>query len=131
MAARTPVVALIAAAMLAAAVWPAGTQGQPPAAPAARPADPSRIEFEVAQSFDAKYQGDSAGHLGRATGLEKRQPQVALGDAVYRGQQQIGVVTGLGFSRTHGTLEVEFQPLAGTRISVGDAVWLALDGGRR
>ena len=41
------------------------------------------------------------------------------------------VVTGLGFSRLHGTLEVEFQPLDGVRVCVGDLAWIAFDGGRR
>lgn len=90
--------------------------------------DPSRFEFEVVQSFNAKYDGDTPGHIGRFGGLEMRRPRVALGDPVFRGEQQIGTVTGLGWSRAHGSLEVEFDPRGDVRICVGDLVWLALDG---
>jgi hypothetical protein len=104
--------------------WQIGSPGQQPG-PAARPAAESQFEFEVGQSFDAKYQGDSPGHVGRGAGLESR-PNAALGDPVYRGQEQIGTVTALGYSRPHGTLEVEFAPKGNVRISVGDVVWIAL-----
>jgi hypothetical protein len=107
---------------------PFGTDGQQPANIAKPAADPNRFEFEVVQSFDAKYEGDTSGHVGKNGGLENRRPQVALGDAVYRGQDKIGVVTGLGWSRTHGSLEVEFDPIGEVRICVGDVVWLALNG---
>ena len=107
--------------------WRSITSGQQPAAnPARAPADPNRFEFEVVQSFDAKYEGDTPGHIGRSGGLADRRPHVALGDPVFRGQQKIGVITGLGWSRTHGSLEVEFDPVDQMRISVGDQVWLAL-----
>ncbi len=88
----------------------------------------NRCELEVMQSYDAKYQGDMPGHMGRAGGLENRKLQVALGDPVFRGEQQVGKVTFLGWSRPHGSLEVEFAPQAGVRVCVGDVVWLALDG---
>jgi hypothetical protein len=107
--------------------WHSLTSGQQPAPATARPvADSNRFEFEVVQSFDAKYEGDTPGHIGKSGGLADRRPHVALGDPVFRGQQKIGVITGLGWSRTHGSLEVEFDPVDQVRISVGDEVWLAL-----
>ena len=107
--------------------WHSLTNGQQPAANQAKPAaDPNRFEFEVVQSYDAKYEGDRPGHMGKSGGLENRRPHVALGDSVFRGQEKIGVITGLGWSRTHGSLEVEFDPVGDARICVGDIVWLAL-----
>lgn len=90
--------------------------------------NPSRFEFEVIQSFNAKYEGDSPGHIGRSGGFTDRRPRAALRDAVYRGEEKIGVVTGLTWNRVQGSLEVEFDPVADVRISVGDGVWLALEG---
>ena len=108
--------------------WHSITSGQQPAAKAApAAADPNRFEFEVVQSYDARYEGDSPGHMGKSGGLGDRRPHVALGDPVFRGQEKIGVITGLGWSRTHGSLEVEFHPVRETRICVGDVVWLALN----
>ena len=108
-------------------VWHSFTSGQQSAATTAKPAaDPSRFEFEVVQSFDAKYEGDTPGHMGRSGGLGDRRPHVALGDPVFRGQQKVGVITGLGWSRAHGSLEVEFDPAGDARICVGDVVWLTL-----
>jgi hypothetical protein len=105
------------------------SSGQQPAAKAAKaPTDLNRFEFEVVQSFDAKYEGDTPGHMGKSGGLQNRRPQVALGDAVFRGEEKIGVVTGLNWSRTNGSLEVEFDPVGDARICVGDVVWLALNG---
>jgi len=107
--------------------WRSLTSGQQPGAnPVRAPADPNRFEFEVVQSYDARYQGDTPGHMGKSGGLADRRPHVALGDPVFRGQQKVGVITGLGWSRTHGSLEVEFDPVDHVRISVGDEVWLAL-----
>jgi hypothetical protein len=109
-------------------VWHSFTSGQQPAPTTAKPAaDPSRFEFEVVQSFDAKYEGDTPGHMGKSGGLADRRPHAALGDPVFRGQEKVGVITGLGWSRTHGSLEVEFDPVDKARISVGDVVWLALN----
>jgi hypothetical protein len=104
-----------------------------PAQPAARVQAQSkpaaeRFEFEVVQSFQAKYEGDTPGHIGRNGGLGDRRPRVALGDPVFRGEQQIGRITELGWSRVHGSLEVEFDPLPAVRICVGDQVWLYLEG---
>ena len=108
--------------------WRSTTSGQQPAAKAApAAADPNRFEFEVVQSYDARYEGDRPGHMGKSGGLADRRPHVALGDPVFRGQEKIGVITGLGWSRTHGSLEVEFDPVGELRICVGDVVWLALN----
>ena len=110
--------------------WRSLTSGQQPQMNQARAlADPNRFEFEVVQSFDAKYEGDTPGHMGKSGGLADRRPHVALGDPVFRGEQKVGVITGLGWSRTHGSLEVEFDPVDKARICVGDAVWLALTPG--
>ncbi|HZN36702.1 MAG TPA: hypothetical protein VFB80_22890 [Pirellulaceae bacterium] len=118
---------LLVAALLAPALgWQVWLAGQQPAA-RTQPAS-NRFEFEVIQSYDARYQGDTPGHMGRSGGLENRKLQVALGDPVFRGEQQVGKVTGLGWSRPHGSLEVEFDPLPAVRVCVGDSVWIALDG---
>jgi hypothetical protein len=85
-----------------------------------------RFEFEVIHSFNAKYEGDTPGHVGRSGGLGDQRPRTALGDAVYRGEEKVGVVTGLTWTRAQGSREVEFDPVTKARISVGDAVWLAL-----
>jgi hypothetical protein len=91
-------------------------------------ADSNRLQFEVVQSFDAKYEGDTPGHVGRAGGLQNRRLRAALGDAIYRGDQKVGTVTGLTWNRTNGSLDIEFDPVADTRVSVGDEVWMLLDG---
>lgn len=111
--------------LIAAPLWLAGQQ---PATTAVPNPSSNRFEFEVIQSYDARYQGDTPGHMGRSGGLENRKLHVALGDSVFQGDKQVGKVTGLGWSRVHGSLEVEFDPVAGARVCVGDVVWLALDG---
>lgn len=90
-----------------------------------------RFEFEVVESFDAKYQGDTPGHIGRHGGLGEIHPLVALGDPVFRGDEQVGIVTGLRWSRAQGALDVEFDPASKTRIAVGNVVWLKLGGGAK
>jgi hypothetical protein len=117
----------LALALLVAGGWQVWLSGQQPAPAKAAPAG-NRFEFEVIQSYDARYEGDTPGHIGRSGGLDGRKPHVALGDPVFRGEQQVGKVTGLSWSRGQGSLEVEFDPVGGARVSVGDAVWLALDG---
>ena len=116
------------AALVLAAAWAglAALRSQPvtPSAPA--PRANGRFEFEVIESFDAKYEGDTPGHIGRHGELGDDRPKAALGDAVYRGEQKIGTVTGLRWSRGHGSLEVEFDPQPKTRIQVGDLVWMKL-----
>lgn len=83
-----------------------------------------RFEFEVVESFDARYSGDTPGHIGRHGELQEVRPMVALGDAVYRGDTIVGNVTRLEWSRVHGSLEVEFGPVKDARVCVGEVVWL-------
>lgn len=120
---RSLLAALCCAALIT-GLWQVWLHGQQPAAPKS----PGRFEFEVVHSYDAKYQGDTPGHIGRSGGLENRKLQVALGDAVMRGDEHIGRVTGLEWNRSHGSLEIEFDPVGKSRICVGDVVWVALDG---
>ncbi len=87
----------------------------------------TRFNFEVIESFDAKYLGDTPGHVGRAGGLEGIRPRVSLGDAVYREDTKIGIVTSALWSRVQGSMTIEFDPLPLTRVSVGDHVWLDLN----
>lgn len=105
-------------------LWLSGQQLTPPSASG----DGKRLMFDVVQSFDAKYEGDTPGHLGRAGGLQTMRPNVALGDPIYRGDQQVGKVTWLTWNRINGGLDIEFDPEGQTRIAVGDEVWMALDG---
>lgn len=49
-----------------------------------------------------------------------------MGDPVYRGDKKVGTITGLRWSRGHGSLEVEFDPEPKIRIEVGDVVWMKL-----
>ena len=108
--------------------WQAWMMGQQaPADKTKGAANANRFEFEVIQSFDARYEGDTPGHIGRYGGLTERRPKAALGDAVFRGEEKIGVVTGLVWNRGQGSLEVEFDPVDTARISVGDVVWLSLE----
>src|SRR4051794_8716201 len=71
---------------------------------------PTRFTFQVVESFDAKYLGDTPGHIGRGGGLGEGRPGVALGDPVYRGSVKIGKISGLIWNRSKGSLEVEFDP---------------------
>jgi hypothetical protein len=114
---------LVAVLLLALAAVGAAQQAAPKPDKAA---ELGRFEFEVIESFNAKYEGDTPGHIGKSGGLADRRPHVALGDPVFRGEQKVGVVTGLGWSRAQGSLQVEFDPLDGARITVGDQVWLTL-----
>jgi hypothetical protein len=100
--------------------------GQPPAK--GRNQDGIRLTFEVVQSFDARYAGDTPGHMGRAGGLDNRQLKIALGDPVYRGQEKVGSVTELKWNRPNGSLDIEFDPQENVRVNVGDEVWMDVDG---
>jgi hypothetical protein len=86
--------------------------------------------FEVIDSHDAKYQGDTPAHLGKDGGLTVR-PNVALGDPVYRTVNKattvIGKVTLVLWDRVSGSLTVEFDPEPDHRIAVGDEVWVDLN----
>jgi hypothetical protein len=85
-----------------------------------------RFEFEVIESYDAKYLGDTPGHVGRHGELGDFRPQAALGDPIYRNEEKVGKVSALKWSQGHGSLEIEFDPEPLTRISVGDVVWIKL-----
>lgn len=98
--------------------------------PSATQAPPNaRFRFEVVESFDARYAGDTPGHVGRGGGAAGH-PQVALGDEVHRAgagagaNDAIGVVTGVTWDRLKQSLTVEFRPKGTDRIAVGDDVWL-------
>jgi hypothetical protein len=78
-------------------------RGQQPKAPS------TDFTFQVVQSFNARYLGDSPGHLGRGS-LEGRTPDISLGDPVYRGERKVGTVTGLTWDRNKENLEVEVDP---------------------
>lgn len=86
--------------------------------------------FEVIESHDAEYLGDTPAHEGRDGGLTVR-PNIALGDAVYRTDKQgtrvVGRITRAVWSRVSGSLEVEFDPEPVQRIAVGDVVWIDLN----
>ena len=111
-------------------VWQSGAPAQQPAPSAElKPAKPgSRFDFEVIESFDAKYPGDTPGHTGKNGGLENVRPHVSLGDPVFRGETKVGTITAVNWDRVRGSLTVEFDPEPMQRIAVGDTVWLALDG---
>jgi hypothetical protein len=112
----------------AAAGWQLWSSAQQPAtAKSGDAAAMSRLEFEVVQSFDAKYLGDTPGHMGRAGRLENRRLQIALRDSIYRGDERVGIVTGLQWNRTNSSLDIEFDPVDHARVCVGDTVWLGLD----
>lgn len=94
------------------------------------PTHGTRFWFEVVESFNAKYQGDTAGHVGRGGGLTLH-PHVALGDPVYHRigdtDKAVGSVTGVVWDRLRDRLTVEFRPHEDHRIAVGDEVWVDLD----
>jgi len=90
------------------------------------PKTDGKFEFEIIESFDSKYAGDTPGHIGKHGELGDIRPSVALGDPVFRGEQKIGTVTNLVWSRGHGSLEIEFDPEPNIRIAVGDLCWLKM-----
>jgi len=94
------------------------------------PAHGTRFWFEVIESFNAKYEGDTPGHIGRGGGLSLH-PHVALGDPVYHKigavDKAVGSVTGVVWERVRGSLTVEFRPHDEHRIAVGDDVWVDLN----
>jgi hypothetical protein len=119
--------------LLALAAWQlAPTLGQPPETAK------MRFDFAVVESFDAKYLGDSPGHLGRGR-IGEGQPDVALGDPVYRGDRLIGKVTGVAWDRSKENMEIEFdpepfeldhhgRPAALNRVAVGERLWIPMGG---
>lgn len=90
----------------------------------------TKFDFEVIESHDAVYLGDTPGHMGRDGGLTVR-PNVALGDGVYRtlGEKviRVGTVTRAAWDRVSGGLTIEFNPEPLLRIAVGDEVWIDLN----
>lgn len=105
--------------------WATDAQAQLPLA-----APGTKFAFEVIESHDAEYLGDTPGHMGRDGGLIVR-PSVALGDGVYRTEGQtsrrVGTVTRAVWDRVSGGLTVEFDPAPLMRIAVGDEVWVDLN----
>ncbi len=95
--------------------------------PVERAAATGRFEFEIVESFDAKYLGDTPGHVGKNGGLGDRRPDVAIGDPVYRGEAKIGTISGLTWDRDKGSLQVEFDPEPFQRVGVGEIAWIKLD----
>lgn len=99
-----------------------------PSVPFAPPG--TAFSFEVIESHDADYLGDTPAHLGRNGGLTVR-PHVALGDAVYRTDNgthtRVGRLTHVVWSRVTGSLELEFDPEPLQRVAVGDEVWIDLN----
>ena len=90
-----------------------------------RQAVPSRFEFLIVESFDARYLGDTPGHLGRAAS-GRVVPRIALGDPVMRGNIKVGTVTHLNWNEARESLEVEFNPEYNRRIVIGDPVWVEI-----
>lgn len=90
----------------------------------------THFRFEVIESHDSKYLGDTPSHMGKDGGLTVK-PRVALGDPVYRmdGEKTtlVGRVTRVAWSRVSGSLEVEFHPEPFQRIAVGDEVCVDLN----
>lgn len=106
-------------------LWAQDSQARLPLA-----APGTRFSFEVIESHDAEYLGDTPGHLGRDGGLTAR-PNVALGDGVYRTRGEtttrVGTITRVTWDRVSGGLTVEFDPTPLIRIAVGDEVWIDLN----
>jgi hypothetical protein len=125
------IVGLTAGVAVAYLAWQWTSAAQTPSpgpgrSPAAR-VDPSRFEFEVLESYDAKYLGDTPGHMGRYGGLGQARPNVALGDPVYHEDTRVGTITGVAWDRAKGSLQVEFDPDPLERIAVGEIVWISLN----
>jgi hypothetical protein len=119
------VIAVCVVATAAAGVLAADAQTRLPLAPHG-----TKFEFEVIESHDATYLGDTPGHMGRDGGLRFR-PNVALGDGVYRSvgdkAVRIGSITRVVWDRVSGGLTVEFDPAPLVRVAVGEEVWIDLN----
>ena len=127
-----PLPVALGAALLAAAWQPLGDTVRAGDAQASLVLAPhgTPFSFEVIESHDAKYPGDTPAHTGKDGGLTVR-PNVALGDPVYRTVNDsttiIGRVTLVAWDRVSGSLTVEFDPKPMLRIAVGDEVWIDLN----
>lgn len=90
----------------------------------------TRFYFDIIESCDAKYLGDTPSHRGKHGGLTLR-PKLAVGDLVYRTIEEkdevIGVITQAVWERTSGGLSVEFSPEPLKRICVGEEVWVDIN----
>lgn len=95
------------------------------------PADRMKFEFDIVESVDAKYLGDTPGFTGRNGGLEGIRPSIALGDPVFRGNKRVGSVTTIVWERVRGSLTVEFDPIPPERIAVGETLWISLNTSKR
>lgn len=115
----------LVAVLLATSARAADAQKQLPLA-----APDTRFEFEVIESHDAAYLGDTPGHMGRDGGLTVR-PNVALGDGVFRTKAErtvrVGTITRVVWDRVSGGLTVEFDPEPLMRVAVGEEVWIDLN----
>lgn len=87
----------------------------------------TRFEFEVIESYNAKYEGDQPGHKGRDGGLVQYRPHVALKDPVYRNEKKVGTISSIIWDRVSAGLTIEFDPEPNARVSVGDEVWIDLN----
>jgi hypothetical protein len=120
-----------AVAWWGAGVTPARALDAQTALPFAPPG--TAFHFEVIESHDAAYLGDTPAHIGKDGGLTFR-PRVALGDAVYRTQDgqrtTVGRITRVEWNRVSQSLEVEFEPEPLQRVAVGDEVWIDLNPAR-
>jgi hypothetical protein len=128
---RSAAVLLGIALLIPLGLWQGAESAGPP------PPASAKFAFQVVESFDAKYLGDTPGHIGRGGGLEHGKPNVSLGDPVYRGDEKVGTITSLTWDRSKGSLEVEFDPvpmhlgpdgraLGPLRIAIGDELWTRL-----
>jgi hypothetical protein len=118
---------LIAAAFIA-GHWLSSVPGQDVKRAPPSPAMQGRFEFEVIETYDSKYLGDTPGLIGRHGELGDFRPQAALGDPIFRGTEKVGKVSGLRWSQGTGSLEIEFDPEPFTRVALGDVVWIKLGG---
>ncbi len=122
---------LVGAALILA--WQFNISAQAPKSTPSLPAGGQKIadqfEFEVVESFNAKYLGDTPGHTGRGGNLSKR-PSIALGDSVYRGKTKtkVGTISGIEWDRARESLTVEFDPEPFVRVALGDVCWIHLNG---
>ncbi len=136
---RVLVLSIILGGMLWASLPIVGSTGRIEAddleAPLSRAPHGTPFSFEVIESLDAAYLGDTPSHVGRDGGLEFR-PNVALGDPVYRVAAEggaearpvrIGSVTRVVWERVSRGLTVEFDPEPFVRIAVGDEVFVDLN----
>ena len=131
-----PVALCLCLVVAAVAWWGAGvTPARALDAQTALPFAPpgTAFDFEVIESHDAAYLGDTPAHIGKDGGLMFR-PRVALGDAVYRTQDgqrtTVGRITRVEWNRVSQSLEVEFEPEPLQRVAVGDEVWIDLNPAR-